>query len=211
MGNYFSVFTHQCWDYLLPDSHTHAQTKTPSVCLCTHNPQNAVKAWTTVVPFITTTYFLSSIVCIAPFSMSSSCPLWFLTSLSSCVISRHLKSWVLYKCMQHSSIIHCFSLPDCCRFFFPPPFCGSWPISYVRAPDSEWNITVLFGTAPPNHFLQTSAHKKQFLLRCHKKWCFSRFLLSFQGDFWCCLSLYSNMCSKYIFPQWGYAFLSTNV
>lgn len=100
--------------------------------------------------------------------MSSSCLLWFLTSLSSCVISRHLKSWVLYKCMQHSSIIHCFSLPDCCRFFFPPPFCGSWPISSVRAPDSEWNITVLFGTAPPNHFLRTSAHKKRFLLWCHK-------------------------------------------
>lgn len=100
--------------------------------------------------------------------MSSSCLLWCLTSLSSCVISRHLKPRVLYKCMQHSSIIHCSSLPDSCRFFFPPPFCGSWPISSVRAPDSEWNITVLFGTAPPTHFLQMPARKKPFLLWCYK-------------------------------------------
>lgn len=74
-------------------------------------------------------------------------------SFFSCVISRHLKPRLLYKCVQHSSIIHCFSLPDSCRFFFPPPFCGSWPISSVRAPDSEWNITVLFATAHPNRFL----------------------------------------------------------
>lgn len=146
-------------------------------------------------------YFLSSIICITPFSVSSSCLLWCLTSLSSCVISRHLKSRVLYKCMQHSSIIHCSSLPDSCRFFFPPPFCGSWPISSVRAPDSEWNITVLFGAAPPTHFLQMPAHKKPFLLWCW--WCFSRFSLSFQTEFWCSLSLLWTSAWN-PFPQWGY-------
>lgn len=75
-----------------------------------------------------------------------SCQYWVHFNTVFCLITLHssliyffsqlsldIKTWLLYKCIQHSNIIHCFELKGS-LFFFPSPLCGCQPISSVRAP-----------------------------------------------------------------------------
>lgn len=91
-------------------------------------------------------YFLCSILWITPFPMASSCLPWFLPSLPSRVISRHLKPRVLYKCRQHSRLLS-LSLPSTilwllshflctCSWFGAEHYCALWYSSSEAFPSN---------------------------------------------------------------------------
>ena len=158
MSEYFSVFTHQWWNYLLPATQSVTGRQRRSVYVSVDKVSSAVSkqvhrnmtdngcfldAASSTFPRL---YCVTLDVLLSPSVYS---PFFFLSP--SPLLSPDIKPlWRLCKCVQLSSIYSLFRASRFYLFFFPPPLCGRRPISSVRAPGFGWEYYHSFGIAHPN-------------------------------------------------------------
>lgn len=144
MREYFSVFTHQCRNYPLPATLSVAQRQRDTAHVSNPPLQSQNKftlTWLTMafssthlklclpVPVSVLCQFWSSCLCQPIYSLSPVSPL--VSGLQTPALM-----WIHSAFLQDSlSKLQNFHL-----FFFPPPLCGCWPVSSVRASGLDGNI-----------------------------------------------------------------------